>query len=189
MSTIVDLPTTQAKVIMINGRFFSNFSKKGQVQTAWSIGGAATFVESCSLNPVLEKLDVKGKKYTVEQIELLERVDCYPPREFFRLRYRLNRMLKNSCTYHSFEAYKAFNHDAKCNLVEQVMLMTLQDEVAERNNSEKVVGDVEFFFETVFDTEKREIAPIAERLELFKRYKAGLESVFFGQYGIEEIPF
>ncbi|MCY9853148.1 hypothetical protein [Vibrio mediterranei] len=187
MSTIVNNPVKQTKVIMMNGRYFSNFGKKGQVQTAWSLAGAKRFNIGRDLNPVIAKLEEKGKTYTIEQIELFERVDCYPPREFFKLRYRLERMMKQSCTYHSFEAYKAFNHDAKFNLVEQVMLTTTQCEIAERNNSEKVVGDVEFFFET--NTEKREFAPIAERLELFKLYKAGLESVFFGQFGIEEIPF
>lgn len=185
MSTIVTNPVKQTKVIMLSGRYFSRFGKKGQVQTAWSLAGAKTFNESCDLNPVLKKLDEKSKKYTVEQIELFERVDCYPPRELFKLRHRLERMMTNSCTYHSFEAYKNFNHEAKHNLVEKVMLTTLQWHTAERNNSHLTVAKVNFFFQFI-GTERGEAETLAERLETFKEKKANPE--VFNEF-MDDCPF
>ncbi|WP_215407655.1 hypothetical protein [Vibrio gigantis] len=145
MSTIVENPTKQVKVIMIDDRFFYDFGKKGQVLTAWGMGGARTFTESCSLNPILKKLDEKKKKYKVEQIELVQRVDCYPPKALFKLRYRLERMCKKSPTYHTAYGSQCF-YFSKLNLVEQVSLMTMQIKTAERNNSKKINEDLDWYF-------------------------------------------
>ncbi|HCZ9713840.1 TPA: hypothetical protein O4I98_001339 [Vibrio parahaemolyticus] len=177
MSTIVDNPVTQSKVIMLNGRYFYNFGKKGRVLTAWGLGGAARFSISCNLNPVLAKLDEKGKKYTVEQVELFERVDGYPPREFFKLRYRLERMLKNSGSYQVFDEYINFEHHAKCSLVEQVMLTTLQLKTAERNNLLAIRKQIERYFSVTspFDVygpgESLCNLDLCTRLEIYKARK------------------
>lgn len=183
MTSRIENPVKQAHVIKISGRYFSKFGKKGQVQTAWSLAGAEVFLSS--LAPVLKKLDEKGKKYTVELIEVFDHVDCYPPRELFKLRHRLERMMTNSCTYHSFEAYKNFNHEAKHNLVEKVMLTTLQWHTAERNNSHLTVAKVNFFFQFI-GTERDEAKTLAERLETFKEKKANPE--VFNEF-MDDCPF
>lgn len=181
MSTIVESPVKQAKVIMINGRFFSNFGKKGQVQTAWSIGGAETFTTSCKLNPVLKKLDEKGKKYTIEQIELFERVDCYPAKDLFKLRSRLERMCKKSPLYQTAHGCHCF-YLSKMNLVERVALTAMQIQVAERNNSTIVNKALDWYFVAVAPTCSsrpaweghligRDCLDLAGRLEIYKMRK------------------
>ncbi|ELC0724470.1 hypothetical protein RII71_002399 [Vibrio parahaemolyticus] len=179
----IENPVKQAHVIKISGRYFSKFGKKGQVQTAWSLAGAEVFLSS--LLPVLKKLDEKGKKYTVERIEVIDRVDCYPPRELFKLRHRLERMMTNSCTYHSFEAYKNFNHEAKYNLVEQVMLTTMQCHEANLNSSHSTANTVDFFFRFI-GTEREEVKALAERLETFKEKKANPK--VFNEF-MDDCPF
>ncbi|MEZ8483078.1 hypothetical protein [Vibrio splendidus] len=170
MSTIVEKPTQQAKVIMINGRYFYEFGKQGQVKTAWSIAGARTFTESGPLASVLKRLDKKKKKYTVEQIELVQRLDCYPPKALFKLRYRLERMCNQSSTYQTTESGNCFLL-AKANLVEQVALTTMQLKVAERNNSKHSNDAVEWYFLVDFKSVHEEL-PIAKRLELYKTLKS-----------------
>ncbi|NVJ61837.1 MAG: hypothetical protein HWE27_15700 [Gammaproteobacteria bacterium] len=146
MSTIVNNPVKQTKVIMLNGRYFSRFGKKGQVQTAWCLAGAKSFNESCDLNPVLKKLDEKGKKYTVERIELFERVDCYPPKELFKLRYRLERMMNPHVSSKYINNLIKFESSAPVNFAERLFLTTMQWQVAVSNNSEKVNKALDWYF-------------------------------------------
>ncbi|MFA0446156.1 hypothetical protein AB4516_15730 [Vibrio sp. 10N.222.54.F12] len=128
MSTIVENPRKQLKVIMINDRFFYEFGKKGQVLTALSIGGARTFTQSCSLNLVLKKLDEKKKQYTIEQIELVQALDCWSARDVFKLRYRLERMAANAPFYDLTLCFRK----AKRNIVEETAITTMQMMKAEQ---------------------------------------------------------
>lgn len=83
-------PVKQGQVIMIDGRYFSNFGKKGQVLTAWSLAGAEVFLGDMA--PVLKKLDEKGKKYTVRLVEVQERSGL-TLKDFYQLSYQLRRMV------------------------------------------------------------------------------------------------
>lgn len=200
MSTIVEKPTQQAKVIMINGRYFYEFGKQGQVKTAWSIAGARTFTESGPLTYVLKRLDEKKKKYTVEQIELVQRLDCYPPKALFKLRYRLERMCKKSPTYHTAYGCQCF-YFSKLNLVEQVALMAMQIKTAERNNSKKVNEDLDWYFLVGASTRistpaweghliGRDHLDLETRLQIYKARKHYPELCSGSNYGFDsDCPF
>jgi hypothetical protein len=127
MNNFLETPEKQALVIKIDDRYFSKFGKKGQVQTAWSLAGAEVFMNS--LTPVLNKLDEKGKKYTVERVEIVERLECYTAKDVFKLRYRLERMAANSQFYDLTLCFRK----AKRNIVEETAITTMQMMKAEQS--------------------------------------------------------
>lgn len=127
MNNFLETPEKQALVIKIDGRYFSKFSKKGQVQTAWSLAGAEVFLNS--LKSVLNKLDEKGKKYTVERVEIAERLECYTAKDVFKLRYRLERMAANTQFYDLTLCFRK----AKRNIVEETVITTMQMMKAEQS--------------------------------------------------------
>lgn len=88
-------------------------------------------------------------------------------------------------TYSFPNTHKNFNHEAKHNLVEKVMLTTLQWHTAERNNSHLTVAKVNFFFQFI-GTERDEAKTLAERLETFKEKKANPE--VFNEF-MDDYPF
>lgn len=165
MNQLVVNPIKQAKVIMINGRYFYDFGVKGQVKTAYSIAGAKMFIESCSLNSMLNKLDEKRKRYTVEQIELLEVRGEYSSKDLFKLRHRLSRLIKNSSEANTGQKY--FERNTKFNLVELVMLTTMQLQCAERDCTKRELSKIDWFF-AISGTERKEQLELQLRLLRYK---------------------
>lgn len=87
----ISKPVKQAYVIKIGDRYFTEFGKKGQVLTAWSLAGAETFLGN-DVDVVINKLNAKGKKYSVEVIEVQERSGL-TLKDFYKLSYQLRRMV------------------------------------------------------------------------------------------------
>ncbi|EGU37072.1 hypothetical protein [Vibrio scophthalmi] len=165
MSSVVENQAKQAKAIMINGRYFYDFGVKGQVKTAYSIAGAQMFIDSCSLNAVLNKLDEKRKSYTVEQIELLEVRGEYSSKDLFKLRHRLSRLIKNSSEASTSDKY--FKANTKFNLAELVMVTTMQWQCAERDCTKQGLSKIDWFF-AVSGTERKEQVALQQRLFRYK---------------------
>lgn len=92
MSKRISKPIKQAYVIKIGDRYFTEFGKKGQVLTAWSLAGAETFLGAERMDVVINKLNAKGKKYSVEVIEVQERSGL-TLKDFYKLSYQLRRMV------------------------------------------------------------------------------------------------
>ncbi|HAS6408290.1 TPA: hypothetical protein I7256_11280 [Vibrio vulnificus] len=91
MNKRISKPVKQAYVIKIGDRYFTEFGKKGQVLTAWSLAGAETFL-GADVGVVINKLNAKGKKYSVEVIEVQERSGL-TLKDFYKLSYQLRRMV------------------------------------------------------------------------------------------------
>ena len=84
----------KAKTIMINDRYFHDFGKKGQVLTAWSVGGAKLFVYADTLDAVLKKLDEKRKKYQVVDV-VVNQPSGVSIKEYYQIACRLQRTMRN----------------------------------------------------------------------------------------------
>lgn len=85
----------QAYVIKIGDRYFTNFGKKGQCQTAWSLAGAESFLDPQRLKLVMSKLDEKGKKYSVELITVQERSGL-TLKDFYKTASQHQRIITNA---------------------------------------------------------------------------------------------
>ncbi|MDK9761641.1 hypothetical protein KI743_06485 [Vibrio sp. D420a] len=167
MSNFLETPEKQALVIKIDGRYFSKFGKKGQTQTAWSLAGAEVFLNS--LTPVLHKLDEKGKKYSVERVEIVDCLECYTAKDVFKLRYRLERMAANSQFYDLTLCFRK----AKRNLVEETALTAMQMMKAERSILKRTAMKIDKYISCL----EYELLPsdcLKVRLYNYKKRKAGV---------------
>lgn len=59
-----------AKVILVNNRYFVRFGKNKSVLTACYLAGAKLYCNDCNLNEVLKILDEKGRVYDVLNVGL-----------------------------------------------------------------------------------------------------------------------
>lgn len=184
MKPQINAPITQACVIIIDGRYFSKFGKKGQVQTAWSLAGAELFLNS--LEPVLKKLDEKGKKYRVELVELNERRHGFELREYYRTSYRLKRTVNNAASVGEVMGYTT--------MANQVSMMTAQLIIMEKELKaqslkailDNVSSNTSIWYEP--KNSRFNFLPLKDRLALFKRGKK-FEAYMRGELTADEAGF
>ncbi|HHF0503368.1 TPA: hypothetical protein ACPHRY_002684 [Vibrio antiquarius] len=162
---------TQAWVIEINGRFFYEFGKKGQVKTAWRIAGSEMFFCRTALKQTLSKLDDKKKNYTVKLVEVQEPnlAPLYSVREFYEMYKRIIRMQEKSYRYQTVDYQCAFHH-ARNSLVNQVLLLSTQFHMAYQSIDQETISRIDRFFADFgpqFNYDRLTL-PLDLRLELHK---------------------
>ncbi|MEL7291517.1 MAG: hypothetical protein AAGJ88_04270 [Pseudomonadota bacterium] len=161
---------TQAWVIEINGRFFYEFGKKGQVKTAWGIAGSEMFFCRTALQQTLSKLDDKKKNYTVKLVEVQEPnlAPLYSVREFYELRSRLERLHKNHSQ--SLPSKAVHTHP------ELVTITTLQWNAAWNESDSRTRTELDCFF--AYERLGGAQFSLEERLSMFKADKRDRENGF-----------